>query len=145
MSELSDISIENPAVGGSPTDSTMMHGETKKAATSSSFLEQVKNTLGNFLGTGTGDEVDNKEEDEDNREIDDSVSHVSFNSSTQENEAPENTENGYSDQFGAIRTINKIIDGIQQSRQLTTLTKSDMQSATTKVTGSGTTQRELEA
>ena len=71
MSELSDISIENPAVGGSPTDSTMMHEETKKAATSSSFLEQVKNTLGNFLGTGTGDEVDNKEEDEDNREIDD--------------------------------------------------------------------------
>ena len=68
---------------------------------------------------------------------------MSFNSSTQENEAHENTENGYSDQFGAVRTINKNIDGIQQSRQFTTLTKSDMQSATTKVTGSGSTQREL--
>ena len=43
---LSDLSIDNPGVGGSPTDNTMMHGLTEKTVTSSSsFLERAKNTL----------------------------------------------------------------------------------------------------
>ena len=52
MSELLDISIEKPEVGGSPTDNTMMHGVTEKAA-------------------GTVDEVDTREENDDNEESDD--------------------------------------------------------------------------
>ena len=47
------------------------------------------------MGTGTDDAVHTQEEDEDNRKIVDSESQVSFNSSTHENEAPANTENGY--------------------------------------------------
>ena len=42
LSELSDISIENPAVGGSPTDNNMMYGVTDKSATSSSFSERER-------------------------------------------------------------------------------------------------------
>ena len=65
MSELSDISIENVATTRSPTDNTMMVGMTEKPATSSSFSERVKNTLGNFfpftMGTGTGDEAETQE------------------------------------------------------------------------------------
>ena len=44
MPELSDISTENVANTRSPTDDTMIHGVTEKPATSSSFLERVKNT-----------------------------------------------------------------------------------------------------
>ena len=62
MPEMFDISMENPAVGGSPAVNAMMRGVTEKAATSSSFSERVKNTLGYFFlitrGTRTGDEVD---------------------------------------------------------------------------------------
>ena len=69
MSELSDISTENVANTRSPTDNTMMQVVTKKPATSSSFSESVKNTLGNFfpftMGTGTGYEAVTQEEDED--------------------------------------------------------------------------------
>ena len=101
MSELSDISTENAATAGSPTDNTTMHGVTGKAVMSSSFSERVKNTLGNFfpstMGTGTGDEVDNQEEEEDNEEIDDFESQVSLNSSAHENEAFTIMETGYSD------------------------------------------------
>ena len=65
MSELSDISTENVATTRSPTDNTMMHGVTEKPATSSSFSERVKNTLGNFfpftMGAGTGDEAETQE------------------------------------------------------------------------------------
>ena len=78
MSEMSEISIEISAVGGLPTDNTMMHGVTEKAATSSSFSERVKNILGNFfpftMGTVTGEEVDTQEKDEDDGDIDDSDS-----------------------------------------------------------------------
>ena len=90
--ELSDISTENPAVGGSSIDNTMMHGVTEKTATS---------CLGKLfpfdLGSGAGDEVDTQEEKEDNGEIDKFESHVSLNSSTHENKASPNRETGYSD------------------------------------------------
>ena len=91
MSELSDISTESVAAKRSPTDNTMMHGVTKKPATSSSFSERVKNTLGNFfpftMGTDTGDEVEIQEDEEDDEEQDDFESQLSLNSSTHENEA----------------------------------------------------------
>ena len=49
MWDLSDVSTENLVTTRSPTDNTMMHGVTEKPATSSSFSERVKNTLGNFF------------------------------------------------------------------------------------------------
>ena len=61
-----------------------MRGVTDKVVTSSSFSERVKNTLENFfpftMGTGTGDEVDTQEEEEDNEQIDDFESQVSLKS-----------------------------------------------------------------
>ena len=121
MSDLFDISTENPAVGGSSTDNTLMHGLTEKSATFSLFSQRVKNTLGIFfpfyLKTASGDEEDIQKEEDDNGEIADFESQVSLNTSTHENEASENMETSYSDRFGAVRTINKTIDGIQQSRE----------------------------
>ena len=74
MSELSDISTENVATTRSPTDNTMMYGVTEKTATSSSFSERVKNTLGIFfqftMATGTSDEAEIKEEEEEDDEQD---------------------------------------------------------------------------
>ena len=141
MSELSDISTENPEAAGSPTDNTMIHGVTEKAATSSSFSEKVKNTLENFfpftMGVATGDEVDTQEQEEEKMEIDDFKSQVSLNSSTHKNEASKNMENGYSDRFSAVRTINTTIDGKQQSREFMAMINLDVQSETTKVTGQG--------
>ena len=82
MPEITDISIENPAVGGSSTVNIMMRGVTEKAATSSSFSKRVKNTLGFFFlftrGTRIGDEVDTHKGNKDNQEIDDSESQVSW-------------------------------------------------------------------
>ena len=83
------------------------------------------------MRTGTGDEVDTQNEVEDNRETDDSESQMSLNTSTHEKGAPANTEGGYSDRFGSVRTTNKTNDGIQQSREFMTLTNSDMQLGTT--------------
>ena len=34
-------------------------------------------------------------------------------------------QNGYSEQFGAVRTINTTMDGKQQSREFMTMLKSD--------------------
>ena len=64
---------------------------------------------------------------------------MSLNISTDENKESTNRENGYSDRFGAVRTINKTIDGIQYSREFMTMTKSDVQSGATWVTRSATT------
>ena len=123
MSESSKISIENQAVGGAPTDNTMVNGVTEKAATSSMFSEQAKNNLGNFftftMGKGTGAKIDTQKEDEDNGENDDSETQVSLSKSTDENEASANMENGYLDQFRAVRTINKTVDGIQKFMTMT--------------------------
>ena len=71
-------------------------------------------------------------------------SQVSLSSSTHKNEAPVNMENGYSDQFGAFRTANTTVSGIQKSRDFMTIANLNMQSGTTRVTGSGTTLGELE-
>ena len=112
MSELSDISTDSAATAGSPTDNTMMDGVTEKTATSSSFSEQVKSTLGFFpftMGLGTGDRVDTHEEEEGNEKIDEFEPQVSLNSSTHENEASTNIETGYSYHFGVVRTIIRVL------------------------------------
>ena len=84
MSELSDISTENVATTRSPRDNTMMHGVTEKPATSSTFSERMKNTFRNFypftMGTGTGDEAETQQEEDD-----DFGSQVSLNNATQGN------------------------------------------------------------
>ena len=58
---------------------------------------------------------DEDNDEEDNEEIDDFGS-LSLNCSIHEYEASANMKTGYSDRFGTVRTINKTIDGIQQSR-----------------------------
>ena len=146
MSELSDISTDSAATAGSPTDKTMMHGVTKITATSSSFSEQVKSTLGKFfpftMGLGTDDKVDTQEEEEGNAKFDDFEPQLSLNSSTHENEASTNMETGYSYNFGVIRTINKSIDGIEQSREFMTMTNSEVQPGKNRNTGSSITPAE---
>ena len=96
MSELSKISTEKVATTRSPSGNTKMHEVTEKTATSTSFSEQVKNTLGNFfpftLGSGTGDEVETRKEEEDDVEQDDFGSQINHNSSTHESGAPTNRE-----------------------------------------------------
>ena len=130
MSELSDISTENVETTRSPSDNTMMHGVTEKPATSCSFLERVKNTLGNFfpltMGTGTGDEAETQEEEEDEDEQDDFGSQVSVNSSTQENDAYTNRKTGSMDRFGVARTKSKTKNGSDQSGDFVNMTNSEM-------------------
>ena len=139
MSEQSDISTENVASTRSPTDNTMMHGVMKKPATSSSFSERVKNTLGNFfpvtMGTGTGDEAETQEEEEDDDEQDDFGSQVSLNSSTQENDAYTDRETGSMDQIGVLRTISKTTNGSGQPGDFVTITNSEMRTGTNRNTG----------
>ena len=119
MSELSDISTENVGTTRSSTDNTMVLGVTEKPATSSSFSERVKNTIGNFfpfsMGTGTGDEAETQEEEEDDDGQDDFGSQVSLNSSTQENDAYTDRETGTMYQFGVMRTLSKTTNGSSQS------------------------------
>ena len=79
------------------------------------------------MGTGTVGEVETQEEEEDDDQEDDFGSQLSLNCSTHENGAPTNRENGSSGQFGVFRTINKTIDGSQQSRELVTMTNLEMQ------------------
>ena len=134
-----DISTENVATTRSPTENTMVHGMTEKPATSSSFSERVKNTLGNFflftMETGTGDEAETQEEEEDDDEQDDFGSEVSLNSSTQENDAYTDRETGPMDQFGVVRTISKTTDGSGQSGDFVTMTSLDMRTGTNRDTG----------
>ena len=145
MSELSDISTENARTAGSPTDNTMMHGVTEKTATSASFSEQVKSTLGKFfpftMGLGTGDKIDTQEGEEGNEKFDDFEPQVSPNSSTHENEASTNMETGYSYHFGVVRTINTSFDGIEQSREFMTKTILEVQPGKNRNTGQVSHQR----
>ena len=130
MSELSDTSTENVATTRSPTDNTMMHGVTEKSATSSSFSERVKNTFENVfpftMGTGKGDVAETQEEEEDDDEQDNFGSHVSLNSSTQENDAYTDRETGSMDQFGVLRTTSKTTTISGQSGDIVTMTNTEM-------------------
>ena len=139
MSELSDISTENLATTRSPTDNTMMLGVTEKPATSTSFSQRVKNTFGNFFSftmeTGTGDEAETQEEEEDDDGQDDFGSQVSFNSSTQENDAYTDREVGIIDKFGVVRTISKTTNGSGQSGDFVNMTNSEMRTSKNRNTG----------
>ena len=139
MSELSDISTKIVATTRSPTDNTKMVGMTEKTATSSSFSERVKNTLGNFfpftMGTGTGDEAETQEEEEDDDEQVDFGSQVSFNSSTQENDAYTDRRTGTMDQFGVVRTISKTTNGSSQSGDFVNMMKSEARTGESRNTG----------
>ena len=55
---------------------------------------------------------------------------MGLHSSTHDFKASKNMETGYSDRLGTVRTINKSIDRLQQSREFMTITNSDMQSGT---------------
>ena len=116
MSELSDISTENVATTRSPTDNTMMHCVTEKTATSSSFSERVKNSLGIFIpftmGTDTKEEAVTQEKEEDDEE--------------QENDAYTNRDTGCMDRFGVVRTISKTTNGSGQSGDFVAMTNSEM-------------------
>ena len=139
MSELSGISTENVATTGSPTDNTMMVGMTEKPATSSSFSERVKNTLGNFfpftMGTGTGDEAETQEEKEDEDGQNDFGSQVSLRNSTHEIGAYTDRETGTMDQFGVVRTISNTTKGSDQSRDFVNMTKSELRTGQSRNTG----------
>ena len=117
----------------------MMVGMTEKPATSSSFSERVKNTLGNFfpfnMGTVTGDEAETQEEEEDDDGQDDFGSQVSLNSSTQENGAYTDRETGTMDQFGEVRTISNTTKGSGQSGDFVNITNSEMQTGQSRSTG----------
>ena len=129
MSKLSDISTEIVTTRRSPTGNTIMAGGTDKPATSSSFSERIKNTLGNIfpftMGVGTGNEGESQEEEEDDDEQVDFGSQDSLNSSTQKNEAYVERETGTMDKFGVVRTISKDANTPGQSRGFMIMTNSE--------------------
>ena len=116
-----------------------MHCMTEKPATSSSFSERVKNTLGSFfpftMGTDTGNEAETPEEEDDDDEQDDLGSQVSLYSSTQENDAYTNRETGSMDPIYVVRTISKTTNGSGQSGNFVTKTNSEMRTAKNSNTG----------
>ena len=62
------------------------------------------------MRTGTGEEVETQEEEEDNHEQDDFEYQINLYCSNHENGASINGETGSSDRFGVVRTKNKTID-----------------------------------
>ena len=79
--------------------------------------EHFGKLLSIYHGNGTGDEAETQEEEEDNDEQDDFGSHVTLNSSTQENDAYTDKETGSMDRFGVVRTKSKTTNGSGQSCQ----------------------------
>ena len=109
--------------------------------TSSSFSERMRNTLGNIfpftMGVGTGNEGEFQEEEEDEEEQVDFGSQVSLNSSTQENEAYVERENGTMDKFGVVRTISKEVNTPGQSRGFAIMINSEPQTGESRNRGLG--------
>ena len=138
MSELSDISTEIAATRRSPTDNTMLAGETEKQTTSSSFSERMRNTLGNIfpftMGGGAGNEGESQEE-EDEEEQGDFGSQVSLNSSTQENEAYVGRETGTMDKFGVDNgaaleeALNNRVDSLGEQNEQMSIRMSELERA----------------
>ena len=87
------------------------------------------------MGTGTGDVAETQEEEEDNDEQDDFGSHVSLNSSTQENDAYSDRETGSMDQFGVLRTTSKTTNISGQSGDFVTMTNTEMRTGKNRNTG----------
>ena len=119
----------------------MMAGVTEKQTTSSSFSERMKNTFGNIfpftMGAGTGNEDESQEEEEYDEEQVDFGSQVSLNSSTQENEAYTERENGTMDKFGVVRTISKDANTSGQSRDFASMTNSGTRTGENRNIGLG--------
>ena len=67
------------------------------------------------MGTGTANEAETQEVEEDDDEQDDFGSQVSLNSSTHENDAYTDRKTGSMDRFGVVRTISKTTNGSSQS------------------------------
>ena len=126
----------------------MMAGVTEKRATSSSFSERVKNTLGNIfpltMGVGTGDEGESQEEEEDDEEQADFGSQVSLNSSTRENEAYIGRGTGTMDKFGVVRTMSKTTNTSGQSRDFVSMTNSELRTGENRNTGLSNEQADPE-
>ena len=101
--------------------------------------ERVKNTFGNFfpftMRTGTGDEAETQEEEEDIDGQVDFGSQVSLNSSTQENDAYTDREAGTMDQFGVVRTISKTTNGSGQSGDFVNMINSETRTGENKTQG----------
>ena len=141
MSELSDTSTEIVATRRSPTDNTVMADATERLATSSSFTERMKNTLGKIfpftMGVGTGNEGESQEEEEDDDEQVDFGSQVSLNSSTQENEPYAGKETGNMDKFGVVRTISKNANTPGQSRGFAIMRNAELRTGENRNKGLG--------
>ena len=146
MSELSDTSTKKPAVEGSPTDYRMMQGEPKKVVTAPSFSEELKNTTGNFflftMGAGARDEIDTQDGADSNKEADGYWSQQSFNSSNHVTK-----ENGWSDQFGTVKTISTAANGMKDSSEFLAAASSGNHAGvtTTSATRPGMTKCDFEA
>ena len=78
------------------------------------------------MGTGTGDEAETQEKEEDDDGQDDFGSQVSLNSSTQENDAYTDKETGTMDQFGVVRTISRTTNGSGHSGDFVNMTNSEV-------------------
>ena len=78
------------------------------------------------MGAGTGDEGEYQEEEEDDDEQVDFGSRVSLNSSAQETEAYTDRETGTMDKFGVVRTISNDTNTSGQSRDVVSMTNSEM-------------------
>ena len=77
------------------------------------------------MGVGTCDEGESQEEEDDEEQAD-FGSQVSVHSSTQENEAYTDRGTGTMDQFGVVRTISKTTNTSGQSRDVVSMTISEM-------------------
>ena len=97
------------------------------------------------MRTETDDEVSTQDEDDDYEEIEEFESQLSFSSSTHEDLKPVNIENGSSDQFGTVRTINTAANRIHHSDDFMTAVNSNTQQEATRVTKSRPTLSGLEA
>ena len=99
------------------------------------------------METVTGNDIDSQDEEKENEngEVDVFGSQMSLNSSTHENEACTNLENGVSDRFGAVRTINNTVERKQRSREFKTTTYSDVRLGRTRITGPGFKLLDLKA
>ena len=97
------------------------------------------------MGKGTGNEAETQEEEEDDDEQDDFGSQSSLKSSTHEIGAPTNRATGSSDRISVVRTINKTVDGSQQSRVFVIMMNLEVQSGNNRNTGPSNPPMEPEA
>ena len=87
------------------------------------------------MGTGTGDEAETQEEEKDDDEQVDFRSQTNLGSSTQDNDANTNGENGSTDQFGVVRTIGKTTSRSNQSGDFVTIANSEVRPGKNRNTG----------